>query len=321
MNCTFGTLKTEVCYECQPGYEFSEDNTECIRLLASEVVTIYLQALGGVAIFVGFLSTFIGKAQNSSWLMIELVQLTLLLYLLSAAVPRSLSQIFNGLRYLTFDLEVLSFLQLPIWEPYILARIKFPQRAGMLHKLGYNTGSALYNCWQLVKAFIVIGALNIYFYPNIAGWLEEAENKVWKWIVKRIVSFVHFSVYIRLVMLGYLFMWVHIWQELIVGEVQKLSYAFCWVMFCFLVIAVLIGPFYALIGRKEYKFQKWGLMRPVYEGMKKWGCMTNLYPTYFLIRRFLLAIIVVGMKETHHYLKTTFFFCFACFTLCFTIVV
>jgi hypothetical protein len=71
MNCTFGTVDTEVCYECQPGYDFNSDKSECNRMTVVDIMKWYLECTGYFLIIVGFISMFLGQAQTPAWIFVE----------------------------------------------------------------------------------------------------------------------------------------------------------------------------------------------------------------------------------------------------------
>lgn len=194
--------------------------------------------------------------------------------MLNHVTPRALMWVFEGIRFLSFDFEVLDFLQLPIWEPSVLNRTRIPQEEFILTQYGYNFGSATVNCWQFIKLYIVIGVLNFLFYPTIKGWVEDSENRIFIWVFKKLLMFLHFTIYFRLFLEGYLFFHLHIFMEIFAGPKKDFSYTFAFVWLVLLFLMTIAGPIYSLIWRKtkededEPVFIKWGKMRPLYDGMK-----------------------------------------------------
>ena len=73
------------------------------------------------------------------------------------------------------------------------------------------------NCWQFIKCYIVIGLLNFLFYPTIKGWVEDSENRIFVWVFRRLLMFLHFTIYYRLFLAGYLFFHLHFFIELFEG--------------------------------------------------------------------------------------------------------
>lgn len=73
---------------------------------------------------------------------IEMIQFVLMLPLLVHGCPKSLMHIWRGMSFLTFDLDYLSFTQLPFWETDVLTWTDIPQLHYMFIQYGYNYGSA-----------------------------------------------------------------------------------------------------------------------------------------------------------------------------------
>lgn len=146
-NCSFGTVDTEVCYTCQSGYTPVSNGTSCERDYGAVVFRIYMQVLGALMIFIGFFTLFFGRAQQPAWMNIEMIQFVLMLPLLVHGAPPSLLHIWRGMSFLSFDLEYLSFTQLPFWETDVLSWTNIPQLQLMFIQYGYNFGSAFRNCW------------------------------------------------------------------------------------------------------------------------------------------------------------------------------
>jgi len=78
---------------------------------------------------------------------IEWMQFVMFLPLLSHSTPSSLMYILKALRFLTFDLDYLSSLQITSIESSVLDYTNVPQTYFMFAQYGYNYGSALRSCW------------------------------------------------------------------------------------------------------------------------------------------------------------------------------
>lgn len=87
MNCTFGTVDTEKCYECKPGYDFNDDKTECNLMTTVVIMKWYLECTGYFLILVGTISMFLGRAQTPSWTFVEAMQMLLVLPMLNHGAP------------------------------------------------------------------------------------------------------------------------------------------------------------------------------------------------------------------------------------------
>lgn len=159
--------------------------------------------------------------------------------------------VFSGLEFLGFDLEVLKWTQLPIWEPYFLDKTRFPQKNFMLQQYGYNFGSAMRNCWQLIKLYVVIGGINLLFYPTFKGYVEDSENRVVRWIFRRLINFLHFNVYVRVALLASLFVFIHSFLEAFSKKVETFSYVISWFMIIAMFAFFLVGPIWWLVFRKN----------------------------------------------------------------------
>ena len=72
MNCTFGTLDTEVCHECEAGYELNDDK-ECEQMTAVLIARFYIIIVCCLIMIIAMVTTYIGRAQNPAWLLIEFI--------------------------------------------------------------------------------------------------------------------------------------------------------------------------------------------------------------------------------------------------------
>lgn len=71
---------------------------------------------------------------------------------------------------------------------------------------------------------------------------------------------------------------------------------------------IFIGPLWAVIRRKDCKYMKDGVFKPIFEGLKNRGIFMNcLYPTAYLVRRILVAFCIAAFKATSHWLRTPTF--------------
>lgn len=75
---------------------------------------------------IGIISLFLGHGQHLAWIWVEFVQFLLLLPMINHVTGVGIMRVLEGLIGVSFDLEFLKFLQLPIWEPTVLNKILFP---------------------------------------------------------------------------------------------------------------------------------------------------------------------------------------------------
>ena len=59
MNCTFGTLDTEKCYECEAGFELN-DSGACEQMTALMIARFYLIIVCLLVLVIGLFTTYIG---------------------------------------------------------------------------------------------------------------------------------------------------------------------------------------------------------------------------------------------------------------------
>ena len=70
-----------------------------------------------VIVIIGVVSLFMGHGQSLAWVWVEFVQFLLLLPMINHVAGKGIMRVLQGLIGVSFDLEFLRFLQLPIWEP------------------------------------------------------------------------------------------------------------------------------------------------------------------------------------------------------------
>ena len=165
----------------------------------------------------------------------------------------------------------------------------------MFIQYGYNYGSAIRICWQLIKLFLVMVIFNLIIMPWMFAKYNDTENKVVRWFYFRFFRFLHFSIYYRLGLCAFLWVVLHCLVEIFETPWSSFTYGFAWGILATQCLFFWIPPIYALIWRKEHTFIEYGKFRPVYEGMKKRGILTNSHLFYFTIKRVLYAILVAAL--------------------------
>ena len=90
------------------------------------IARFYLIIVCCLIMLIAMVTTYMGRAQNPAWLLIEFIQLLLLMPMLNHVTPRALLWVLEGIRFLSFDFETFSSLQLPIWEPSIISKASIP---------------------------------------------------------------------------------------------------------------------------------------------------------------------------------------------------
>lgn len=149
-----------------------------------------------------------------------------------------------------------------------------------------------------MKLFLVLVILNLIFIPCLVRRKEEhADNRYLSWFFKKLFSFLHFSLYYRLGLIAFLWVVLHCVSEIMADPFNSTSYGLTWGLFGAQVLFVWLPPMYALCRRRDYRFIEDGRFRPVYEGMKRRGILTNSHLFYFTFKRLLFAVLCASLQR------------------------
>lgn len=159
----------------------------------------------------------------------------------------------------------------------------------------------------MVKVFIIAGMIQLLFFPTFGDW-KESDNKFKSWLGKMIRRFLKVNLYLRLMFSCYLFAWLHVFIELFNSPNRSFSYLWAWLLFGVLTLFIGVIPLWAFIRRKDKKYLKDGIFKPVFEGLRDRGIVMNcVYPIVYLLRRIAVAFFIAAFKATSHWLRTPTF--------------
>lgn len=142
---------------------------------------------------------------------------------------------------------------------------------------------------------------NLVIMPWMFEKHEDAENKLVRWGFFRLFRFLHFSIYYRLGLCAFLWVILHCFVEIFETPWNSFSYGFAWGILATQCLFFWIPPIYALIWRKAYNFIEFAKFRPIYDGMKWRGIMTNSHLFFFTIKRFIFAVLCAALQKTNHW--------------------
>jgi len=178
----------------------------------------------------------------------------------------------------------------------------------MFIQYGYNYGSAIWICWQLIKLFLIMVIFNLVIMPWMFSKSEDAEGWFSRWIYFWIFRFLHFSVYFRLGLCAFLWVCLHCLVEIFETPFSDFTYGFAWGILATQCLFFWIPPIYAFLRWKKYNFIEFGKFWPAYEGMKKRGILTNSYLFFFTGKRFIFAVLCAALQLTNHWGRVLPFF-------------
>lgn len=134
----------------------------------------------------------------------------------------------------------------------------------------------------------------------IIPWLfkqkeENEDNWYVMWVFWKLFRFLHFSFYYWLGLIAFLWVVLHCITEIMEDPFNSTSYGLTWGLFGAQIIFVWFPPLYAFIKWKNYWFVEEGRFRPVYEGMKWRGILTNSHLFYYTFKRLVYAVLCASL--------------------------
>ena len=104
-------------------------------------------------------------SKQSIWVLINLYQEVLLIPLLGTYLGNDFHFYITEFQLALFDFQFLKFMKFPVLESdsSLIDKIDFEQSDELFADNEYESGSAFYNCFQIIKAMLIFLIFNITF--------------------------------------------------------------------------------------------------------------------------------------------------------------
>lgn len=235
--------------------------------------------------------------------MINQIQLFILLPLLGAYIHTDVIKFF---RY--FDNILISFWFIPKSHVYIgydetFGKFDFEQPNWYLYLINYESGSTLYNIgkfiWVLMYITVTYSVVLLAYLLTKATCSNSLVHRGFK-IAKKWMTF---SLFIRLFMLSYTFLYLGALSEIVITNdniehTQSYTIAVVIAVLCFGFLTFAFVQW--LYARNADRFSKMEYFKEFFRGLKPNDC-SRLYPVLWLMRNLLVVTAIVLLKDQSMY--------------------
>ena len=140
-------------------------------------------------------------SKQSLWAIINLYQEILLLPMLGTYLGNDFHFYITEFELALFDFQFLESAEVPVFESgvSIIDQIDYDQPDELFIDNEFESGSAFYNCFQILKVMILVFIFN--FGYLIYRWIihkKKPEREFWYKIDKWFANFFHYTIYLRL---------------------------------------------------------------------------------------------------------------------------
>ena len=270
-----------ICINWKSSYEPSRSGSSCVPNSVEAIAT----ATSGI-MAAGFTASM--STPQGAWSLVNQFQIFLLMPLTDAYFPPEIIAFLTGL-----DFSLFSFSFLPIKIIFgveaILDLFDYSQSDDYYVDMGFNSGSAFVNHFNLLVVFITISILHLIYYPiyrKVKKW--KPKGKVSKIVIKMwmfLIEILTFDIYIRLMIEAYLFLTLssitEIYKSKLSNSEEILSYTMSILIFGLSIAFIVITFWQWKKSRKPETLSKQFYFKELFMGVKD-NWLARSYTLMFL---------------------------------------
>ena len=223
-----------------------------------------------------------------------------------------------------FDFQFLKSVQIPVLEsgPSFVDELDFEQPDELFADNEFESGSAFFNCFQITKAMLIFFLFNMAFL--VYKWIIDKtrpERDIWYRVYDWFADFFHFTVYLRLLIESSMYIFISSMLEVSQFDNiadNKASYSLAIIVFILTFMFLIIPIHY-------FKYWDKGIIETrylaeIYDGFKDTHA-SKLYMFVFLLKRFLMACVIVFLRNANVWLRCILFTIIQLFVLLYLIII
>ena len=267
-------------------------------------------------------STVTASSSSGAWMMINQYQLLLLVPVLETELPEDLLKFMDQFEFATFKFDFLKGWKFGNGENTIDS-FSFDQTVPGLKTVGYDSGSIIVNEYNFAKGIFNFVSFHIFTIISFYWLYKWREKKCIKKIFEKLFDFLSLTVYVRILIEAFLFIFIISLSEIVVTSANiqsRLSYAWAWISFLWMLLFPAFLLFHYIKYHKTEKFGEEGKFTEVYDGFKN-NHLSKLYHFAFCIRRILSGIVLVSLRTSNLIARLVIFDTIQIIALLYTIFV
>ena len=311
------------------GYSLSEgtwvkhisDTVKALLILTYVVVGTYIVA----AIFLSFFAT---SSFSIVWQMINQLQIIIILLFAHSNLPNDVIDFIVGWSFAVLIYNIIPIIELPIFKE-LKEQIDFKQNNSVLNMIGISSGNWIINNFSFILLILITILLHIVilFIEKTTCFIREGKWRKLKMIINlilsRILSFLTFGYYLRLLMQSF--------QNILMTSISEISYmdassfskaislVFAFILLLIYFIFLLFTTFCAFT-RASLELDKNSKVKELFADLKT-SKKARCYSVLILLRRLIIFILLIWIQYQSYAGPVSILFCIQVFYLAYIVLV
>ncbi|CAI2362435.1 unnamed protein product [Moneuplotes crassus] len=260
-----------------------------------------------------------GSSLKNMWVLFNQFQLYLILPFLKAELSLKFAQTLDALDESIFNINLLEIKSLSIFEP-LIEYVDYENPYQEFKDNEYESGSALINCFDFLSYPFGITILVLLMHFPLRIICKKRNSPCLMKIYSYFCDAFYFQFYLRYFIEGFLFI-----SLTSVSEVSRvsdaspnlISYSISALIVVLLILLMCLIPILYFSVKNPFENR---YVKELFKGFKK-NRLAQLYNFAFLLRRFLLVGVIVGLRPNNLMLRLSVFAILQILILIFTIMV
>ncbi|CAI2363020.1 unnamed protein product [Moneuplotes crassus] len=249
--------------------------------------------------------TLSGSSSHSMWAMFNQFQLFMMIPFLRAILPFEFIQTLKALEITILNINLVNIRTLPIFKE-IIDHIDYKNPYQEFRDNEYESGSSLVSCFDIFAYLLGATLLALLLYPSLKIFCKTKSKGCLSKICCYVSDFFYFKFYFRyLIEVSLLICLISVSEVFRISDASAnlISYiiSVITVFLLFLFMCLIPILYFSVKNPHENKYVK-----ELFEGFRK-SKYAQLYNFTFLLRRFLIVVVIVALREDYLMLRLMVF--------------
>jgi hypothetical protein len=239
------------------------------------------------------------SSPQGAFSMLNLFQLYILLPMIGAYLPPRVIKIILGLDFSLVSFSFLQIEKIPLITN-MFNFIDYDQSDDYFDELGLTSGSALLNHIPLILILGVLVLYHLSILPCFRATKSLKEGNWVRWIVQKLFEMMTFSIYVRVMLESYLYIWISTVSEINQFDVstgfKQISLGWWFLFLLSLASMVIIWGQQVIKAHPFLDIKKQWWLREFFIGLKN-KTLCRLFFLFFMISRIFFVVLVIVFKD------------------------